>query len=454
MTKRLPLCSLAVLPVLTIVAASSTLPAQAPASATTVVIRNVNVIPMDSERVLSNQTIVIRGDRIAELGPLGQVKAPGAAIEVDGTGRFLIPALAEMHAHVPGGQAPDSAVNRVLFLYAANGIGTIRGMLGDPRHLVLRDRLAKGELWGPLLRTSGPSFNGNSVPTPAAAIAAVTEQKQLGYDLLKIHPGVKLDVFDALAATADKVGIRFAGHVPLDVGLARALESRYWTLDHIDGFVEALAKPGAPPSQMFGANLMAHLDESRIPGLVESTKKAGTWIVPTSILLENWLGETPPDEMTRWPEMKYADPAQVAQWVETKKKMTSQVPAADRQRFLALRRRLLKALHDGGAGILLGSDAPQIWNVPGFSAHRELQLMVASGLTPYQSLSTGTRNVAAHFGTLADAGTITVGKRADLVLLDGNPLVDISNTAKIAGVALGGRWRSGDILKKGLDSAP
>lgn len=113
-----------------------------------------------------------------------------------------------------------------------------------------------------------------------------------------------------------------------------------------------------------------------------------------------------------------------------------------RQRFIALRRRLIRALHDGGAGLLLGSDAPQVWNVPGFSIHRELATYVAAGLTPYAALATGTRNVAAHFGTLDRAGTIEPGKRADLVLLDGNPLQDIANTSRIAGVMIGGRWLS------------
>ena len=121
----------------------------------TVAFVNVNVIPMDRETVLADQTVVIRGTTIASIGPAADAQVPAGATKVDAKGKFLMPALAEMHAHVPGGQAPDAAVERVIFLYAANGIGTIRSMLGHPRHLPLRDRLAKGELFGPRLWTSG-----------------------------------------------------------------------------------------------------------------------------------------------------------------------------------------------------------------------------------------------------------------------------------------------------------
>jgi imidazolonepropionase-like amidohydrolase len=300
----------------------------------------------------------------------------------------------------------------------------------------------RGEIVAPTMYLSGPSFNGQTAATPEAASTRVTEQKKAGYDLLKIHPGVPRTAFDALAATADKVGIRFAGHVPADVGLRRALEAKFSTIDHLDGYIEALTRSGAPGSQNFGVNLMPYVDESRIAALVAETKAAGTWNVPTQILLENWYGPDDVEAMRKWPEIRYANPGEVSQWVATKQKNMQAVPADQRQRFIALRRRLIKALNDGGAGILLGSDAPQVWNVPGFSIHRELATYVASGLTPYQALATGTRNVAVHTGTLDRTGTIESGKRADLVLLQGNPLQDISNTTRIAGVMINGRWLS------------
>jgi imidazolonepropionase-like amidohydrolase len=246
--------------------------------------------------------------------------------------------------------------------------------------------------------------------------------------------------FDALAAAAAAHGIRFAGHVPADVGLARALEARYSTIDHLDGYVEALARPGSPASQNFGLNLIDQVDESRIPALVAATKTAGTWIVPTQILIENWYGPDDVEAMRKRPEMRYASSAEVTEWVASKRANVAAYPLAQRQRYIALRRRLLKAMHDGGVGLLLGSDAPQTWNVPGFSIHRELATYVAAGLTPYQALVTGTRGVAAHLGTSGRAGTVEVGKDADLVLLDASPLQDIGNTARVAGVMSRGRW--------------
>jgi imidazolonepropionase-like amidohydrolase len=409
-----------------------------------------NVISMERDGVLRDQTVIVRAGRIEEIGPSGKVTVPAGATRVDAAGKFLMPALAEMHAHIPPGNVPDEAIERTLFLYAANGIGTIRGMLGDPRHLVYRGRAEKGEIVSPRIYTSGPSLNGNSAPTIEAAVQMVTAQKQAGYDLLKIHPGVKRDVFDALAAKAKEVAIPFAGHVPLDVGLARALEAKYATIDHLDGYVEALAK-NPTASQFFGINLINEVDESRIPALIEKTKAAGTSMVPTETLFVNLLNDEDAQAMARRPEMKYVQPQTVQNWIGQKQKF-AQMPSADRQKYLALRRSLIKQLHAAGVPFLLGSDAPQMWNVPGFSIHRELQVMVAAGLTPYEALRSGTANVAAHFGTAATAGTVAKGKRADLVLVDANPLDDIANSAKIAGVMLNGRWMSKADIDKRLES--
>jgi hypothetical protein len=404
-----------------------------------------HVIPMDREAVLRDQTVVVADGRITAIGGKGSVNVPAGATQIRAEGQYLIPAIAEMHAHIPGGNEPDASIERTLFLYAANGVGTIRGMLGDPRHLGFRERVAKGELFSPRIYTSGPSLNGNSVPTKEAAIQAVTSQKAAGYDLLKIHPGIERAVFDALAAKAQELRIDFAGHVPLAVGLHRALEARYRSIDHLDGYVEALSKTPME-SQFFGINLINGVDESRISALVQETKQAGTWMVPTQVLLDNLLSDEDPEQMAKRPEMKYQQPqGMIQKWIAQKQMFLAKVPAADRQKFLALRRQLIKALFDGGVPFGLGSDAPQMWNVPGFAAHRELQSLVAAGLTPYQALRTGTVNVATYFGT-KDTGTIATGARADLILLDANPLEQIANTTKIAGVLIGGRWLNREEL--------
>ena len=310
-------------------------------------------------------------------------------------------------------------------------------MLGHPRHLALRDRARNGAIVSPWIYTSGPSLNGNTVPTPDTARQAAREQKAAGYDFLKIHPGILRGPFDALAAAAKEAGIPMAGHVPADVGLQRALEVPYATIDHLDGYVEALAGPGGPPSQMFGLNLVDRIDESRIPALVEATRKAGVAQVPTQALFEHWVGMDDPDAMRQWPEMRYVDADTLANWVANKRKLADTATPENRQRFLEIRRRLLKAMHDGRVRLLLGSDAPQVWNVPGFSLHRELEYLVGAGLTPYEALETGTRHIAEFYGTQAERGTIEAGKRADLVVLEGNPLEDITQTKRISLVSIG-----------------
>jgi imidazolonepropionase-like amidohydrolase len=401
----------------------------------------VNVLPMDKEGVLADQTVVVAEGKIASIAPAAKAQVPAGAVKVDGTGKYLMPGLGELHAHIPGGTAPDADIERTLFLYVANGVTTIRGMLGDPRHLVYRERVAKGEVLGPRIYTSGPSFSGNSAKTADAAVAMVVEQQKAGYDLLKIHPGVPRDVFDAMVTKAIELKIPLAGHVPEAVGLTRALETRYRSIDHLDGYVEALV-PDSSGSQIFGVNLVARADESRIPALVKATLAAGTWQVPTEILLINWLSDEDPQAMAKWPEMKYVEPGILAKWIAQKQGFLAKYPRADRQKLLSLRRTLIKALHDGGVPFALGSDAPQTWNVPGFSAHRELGAIVAAGLTPFEALKSGTANVGVYFGTQSTVGTVAAGKRADLILLEANPLTNIANTSRIAGVMVNGRWLS------------
>jgi imidazolonepropionase-like amidohydrolase len=406
---------------------------------------DVTVIPMDRERLIPGQTVLVRDGRISAIGPSSRVKVPAGSSTVDGRGKFLMPGLAEMHAHIPSGELPDSVVHRTLFLYVSRGITTIRGMLGHPSHLDLRAQAASGRLLSPTIYTSGPSLNGNSVPTAAAAARLVAEQKAAGYDFLKIHPGISREPFDTLAATAHRLQIGFAGHVPLDVGLERALDARYATIDHLDGYAEAMVAKGAlsaKESEFFGLNLGEQLDESRLASLVKATRDAKVWNVPTQVLLENLVPGPSVEELEKRPEMRYVRSEVRSKWAEVKRSLLAETGSTAQSvaKTMAMRRRLIKALHSGGAGLLLGSDAPQIYNVPGFSTLRELESLVAAGLSPYQALETGTRNVAVFFGTMAETGTVEAGKRADLILLDANPLADVRNAGRQAGVMLRGRW--------------
>jgi imidazolonepropionase-like amidohydrolase len=432
------------------------LAALAPAQDRAIAITHVAVIPMDRERVLTDQTVIVRGERIVEAGPAGRVRVPAGATEVDGRGTWLIPGLAEMHAHIPGGQAPPELVERVLFLYLANGVTTIRGMLGAPAHLPLRERAARGELWSPTIYTSGPSFNGNSASSADVARRMVEEQRQAGYDFLKIHPGVPREAFDTLAATAQRVGIRFAGHVPAAVGVERALEARYASIDHLDGYVEWLAgvRPGdATSTGFFGLGVVDRVDDGRMPAIVRRTREAGVAVVPTETLMETVASGETPEQVAARPGTQYLPPAMLQGWMNTMRNWRTQSPVSPEtaSRYLAVRHRLIRDLFGAGVLVLLGSDAPQVGNVPGFSIRRELASYVAAGLTPFQALQTGTVNIARYFGVEREVGTIEAGRRADLVLLDENPLLSIENVGRVAGVMVRGRWLPGEEIARRLE---
>ena len=411
---------------------------------------DVSVVPMDAERVLESQTVLVVDDRITRVGPVDEVDVPDGATRIDGTGLYLMPGLAEMHAHIPGSNAPEAYLENTLFLYLANGITTIRGMLGEAAHLELRERAARGEIVSPRIYTSGPSLNGNSVGSPQEAQAMVAEQAAAGYDFLKLHPGLTRAEFDAIDGAADEAGIDFAGHVSQAVGLERTLEARQATIDHLDGYVEAMAGPGAPASQFFGLNLVGLADLDELPALARQTARAGVWNVPTQALFPDFFGD--PESLSERPQLRYVPPQMAAGWAGTVRQQQTNPLRENGMRFLEIRREILKALHDAGAGILLGSDAPQVFNVPGFSMHEELEEYVLSGLSPYETLRTGTVNVAAFYGAEADRGTVAEGKVADLVLLRGNPLEDVAHVRDPTGVMYRGTWLSGEEIDARLEA--
>lgn len=412
----------------------------------------VTVVPMDRDRVLEDHTILVDGERITRVGPAADVEIPEGAVRIDGEGLYLMPGLAEMHAHIPGSNASRAYLENTLFLYVANGITTIRGMLGEPAHLELREQASRGEILAPRIYTSGPSLNGNSVGSPERAREMVRDQAAAGYDFLKLHPGLSRAAFDAIDATADELDMPYAGHVSLDVGLARTLEAEQATIDHLDGYVEAMAgPPHAQNSQFFGLNLVGEADLDELPRLADETVEAGVWNVPTQALFPDFLGD--PDELLRRPELRYVSAEQAQGWAGSVRQMASNpsFSADSGRRFLELRRHILKALHDAGAGILLGSDAPQVFNVPGFSMHEELAEYVQAGLSPYEALRTGTVEVARFYGVTDERGTVAEGMVADLVLVRGNPLEDVGNVRDPAGVMLRGRWLPGEEIRERLE---
>ncbi|MGI9225895.1 MAG: amidohydrolase family protein [Woeseiaceae bacterium] len=421
------------------------------AVADTTVFVNVNVISMITDTVASQRTVIVTDGRIATIGNVDVVPVPEEATVVDGTDRFLVPGLAEMHAHVPDAASAD--LDRYFALFVANGVTTLRGMLGRPSHLQLRDDLLSGKVFGPRLITSGPSLNGRSVSGAAHGERQVREQHAAGYDFLKIHPGLDAQEFAAIANTANELGMPFAGHVPSSVGVPNALAAGIATIDHLDGYMAALLPSNHDRSGGYGGFfdvlLANQVNTDEIEALAAATASAGTWNVPTQVLIEQLINEIPVSELRNRPEMQYMPVATVRRWVDAKESQLAErgFSSAVAAQAIEVRRALILALHQAGGGILLGSDAPQIFNVPGFSLHDELQLLVASGLTPFEALQAGTINVARFLGL--DTGAVEVGRQADLVLLDANPLEDIGNSRRIHGVMLRGTWySSGDIERR------
>lgn len=437
----------------------------------TIAIVGVNVIPMERENeVLRDRTVIVRDGRIASIGPSGSTEVPAGAARVEGAGRWLIPGLAEMHGHIP---SPNpQAINPqwqedVLFMYVAAGATTVRGMQGHPSHLPLRERVRAGEIIGPTLYLSGPAMSGNSVPDPATAERLVREFHDAGYDHLKVHEGLTRETYDALARTARLLGMRWGGHVSQFVGIDGALAARQATIDHIDDYIEAAQRDGSPALELTGwartSALPLEVDESKIPELARRTREAGVAIVPTHALWEVLRGAHSPESMLNRPELRWMPNAMVTQWTNQARNAQTNNPPESAAAEVAFRNRMLKALSDAGVEILMGTDAPQAFSVPGYSLHREVIAMRDAGMTPWQILVSGTTAVARHFGTEAETGTVSPGKRADLVLLGGDPLADIGNVSRVEGVLVGGRWlsradietRLGEIThRNGRDARP
>jgi imidazolonepropionase-like amidohydrolase len=438
---------------------------------------NVNVVPMDAERVLARQTVVVRDGRIAAIGPAADVEPPTGATRIDGTGKYLMPGLADMHVHAWS--------EEMLRVFIANGITTIRNMWGTPMHLDWRARISRGELIGPEIFTTGPVMDGSPpiwptstvVESAEAAAAQVREQKAAGYDFIKVYNRLKPDVYAAIIRTAREEGIRVVGHVPRAVGLAGVLKARQASVEHLDGFVYAVATATSPFDAANWAKLPAarranlnvelevgralrngsasfddYFDAKKLAAIAAASRDAGTWHVPTLVVF--WY-MTPDQAAARLasPEMRFVEPEARSQWATASRRYAghSADDMLSLETFNEAKRRRVKGLLDGGARILLGTDTPNPFVVPGLSIHQELRNFVQAGLTPYQAIRAGTHDAAEFLGALDSLGTVAVGRVADLVLVDANPLQDVANVARRSGVMLRGRWMPASELRQMLD---
>ena len=415
----------------------------AKAPTATLALVGVNVLPMEGDDALMDQTVLVEGDRIVLMGPTAATLVPASAVQVDGRGRWLMPGLADMHLHLQQGTGTDTDnAGLQMKLLVANGVTTARALGAAPTGLELRARVSKGEVLGPRLLVAGPSFHGKSVTSPEAARQRVREQKAAGFDLLKTHGGLGRETYDAMMAEAKAQGLRVSGHVTPDVGLEHALASGQ-QVEHLDGWLAALLPPGdaAKVDQIDFSDALERMDPARIPALAQATKKAGVWSSPTMDLFELLANADRLDALRARQELRYVPAAAVEAWAKAlSDPELAGAPVERRQRFVELRRQALRGLHAAGAGLLVGSDSPQLFMVTGFAVHREMEAMAAAGLPPRAVLEAATRGAAEYLGESDEWGTVTPGKRADLLLLDADPREDVRNASAISGVVLRGRW--------------
>jgi imidazolonepropionase-like amidohydrolase len=442
-------------------------------SAQTVAFTNVNVIPMDRERVLAGQTVVVRDGVIVEIGDAKKVKLPKDAVRVDGMRKYLVPGLVDMHTHLlsDSDEFPDSIGPHELRVMVANGVTMVRFMIGTPELLALRSRSASGDIEAPTIFVASPHLTGREqgndfvVNTPDEAREAVRKSKAAGYDFIKITTFIKAEVYEAAVDEAAKQNIRVVGHADSRfVGVERAWKAKQ-QIEHLDGYMELLLRDDAPMKGSVSDLYIYHpenwksfdyIDESKIAEVARRTVASNPYVDPTQHFMKNTFGRLrTEEEIRKQPDFRFYPPKVQKQWLDFYKKnrFINTVPLEKRARWVALREKLIKAIYDAGGHIMTGSDTPEFLWLYGFGMHHELKALKDAGLSNYAVLEAATKNPAMFLGTIDKAGTIEKGKRADLILLNANPLDDISATENRAGVMLKGKWHTQEELNAWLDES-
>lgn len=423
---------------------------------------NVNVVPMDIEHTLAGQTVIVQNGMIAEIGPATKVEVSAESLKIDGKGKYLMPGLADLHVHL---QDDGEEENRALFqLFLANGVTTILNLYGTPHHLELRGKIKRGEIPGPALYTSGPFISNAPVSTPTVEEVerAVVGQKRAGYDFIKIHGDFSREAYRKLFEVARREGIRVIGHAPRNLGVEVMLEERQHVVAHAEEYLYAYF--------YFGPNHDKSVEQADretrrqylsrkadlIPSIAQATARAGVWVIP-NLTAFKCIGLQAKDiaPVLARPEVKYVPEVIARDWQPERNTYVRRFGGKPEtvwhfEQNYRLLEKLVRGLRDARVKMLAGTDTPIPSIVPGFSLHDELSDLVAAGLTPYEALQTATVNAAEFLGRLDQSGTVTIGKRADLILLEGNPLKDVHQTTRRAGVVVAGRWLPETELRQRL----
>ncbi len=401
---------------------------------------HVNVIPMTEDIVLSDRTVLIDDGIIIAITPAGELAIPDSFFVIDGSGKYLMPGLTDMHTHI--------YFEEDLLPYIANGVTTILNMGSPATILQFRDRVASGELLGPNIFASafvdGPGGRGGQlVKTPDEATSLVATISSQGWDFIKAYNSIETPVYDALMIAARHHGIAVIGHGVRAPGIQKILADGQVMIAHAEEYLYTYFNNAR--------------NTSRIPGAVEITRNAGAFVTPNlstfEIITKQWGNRTARDAMIAQPETKYLHPNWLQDWQTSNLYINNSGSLQSNFVFL---KQLVKGFSDGGVPLLLGTDSPIIPGMmPGFTIHNDLRNLVELGMTPYQALQAGTQNsgefIERYVTGSESFGTIETEQRADLVLLPANPLQDISNLRQRSGVMVRGRWLSQGRLQKMLE---
>jgi imidazolonepropionase-like amidohydrolase len=396
----------------------------------TLVLSHVNVIDMVGARPKAGMTLVIVGDRIAAVGRKGKVRVPKGAQVIDASGKYLIPGLWDMHVHLGDGEFDK---NFYLRLFIANGITGVRIMEGAPEYQSWRREAEDGALLAPRMVIASPmiGFGDLSNISEARAREEVRKAKQGGADFIKVHDNLSRASYFAVIDEAKLVGLPVEGHTPVSVTAEEVSQAGQKSIEHLTGLAPAEA------------------DAATAERLFALFRRNQTWQCPTLIMRHNYAllddGSLAAD-----PRLKYVKPSWRARWLGMTKEAETWPAGEGARRRETIRKEdaLVAEMQRAGVRILAGTDDANPYVMPGFSLHDELALLVKAGLTPMEALRTATYNPAKFLGLSGSLGTVEKGKLADLVLLDANPLEDISNTKKISAVIKDGRYLSRESLDK------
>jgi len=392
--------------------------------------KDISVIPMDTERVLPHQTVLIQNGGIIDAGPAFSVHLPPGTTVIDGQGKFLMPGMADMHTHVDR--------KEMLPLFLAAGVTTVLNMgLASPEFVtVTRDEIRRGAVVGPRVFAAfmidGPGDPGPEyvVLSERDARATVDRAKLVGYDFIKVYSRLEPDTYAAVLDEAKKQNMAAVGHIALAVGLEKSLAQGQVMIAHGEEYYKTFFQ-GKP-------------DDARIPEAIELTRRAGAYVTPN---LSFFAALTKLTSDPRSLDMRMAEPDTDFLPPDIRGNWLAARPAKASDRFvaeLATLKKLTLAMSQADVPLLAGTDSPLFGVVPGASVDDDLEQLVGVGLTPFQALSTATRIpgqfIRQYVPGAEEFGTIAPGKSADLVMLAANPLVDIRNVRQPLGVMVRGHW--------------